>query len=275
MKLLTLNTHSLVEENYEKKLADFIDAVRRTEPDVIALQEVNQSRDSAAASAHRLTGYLPCQHGVPIRQDNHAYRIAQVLKDYQWTWLPLKIGYDWYDEGLAILTRKKITNVDVIHLSRTDDYHNWKTRKALGICTENGTWYYSVHMSWWDDADEPFLPQWERIKTRTKGLACVWLMGDFNNPAEVRSEGYDRITADGWHDSYLLAKEKDCGLTVGTVIDGWREKITETEGMRIDQIWCSKAVPVRSSSVLFNGIHEPVVSDHYGVLVTLDEEVLS
>ena len=43
MKLLTLNTHSLIENSYEKKLADFISAIREIKPDIIALQEVNQS----------------------------------------------------------------------------------------------------------------------------------------------------------------------------------------------------------------------------------------
>ena len=42
MRLLTLNTHSLVEENYPQKLHDFSAAVLRLKPDVIALQEVNQ-----------------------------------------------------------------------------------------------------------------------------------------------------------------------------------------------------------------------------------------
>ncbi len=42
MKLITLNTHSLVEPGYENKLKLFAEAVLRERPDVIALQEVNQ-----------------------------------------------------------------------------------------------------------------------------------------------------------------------------------------------------------------------------------------
>ena len=40
MKLLTLNTHSLREENQEQKLEWFLEAVMAEKPDIIALQEV-------------------------------------------------------------------------------------------------------------------------------------------------------------------------------------------------------------------------------------------
>ena len=43
MKLMTLNTHSLAEPEYERKLAVFAQVAARNMPDVIALQEVNQT----------------------------------------------------------------------------------------------------------------------------------------------------------------------------------------------------------------------------------------
>ena len=42
MKLITLNTHSLIEEHYEEKLHAFAEMVRKEKPDILALQEVNQ-----------------------------------------------------------------------------------------------------------------------------------------------------------------------------------------------------------------------------------------
>ena len=42
MKLITLNTHSLIEEHYEEKLHAFAEVVRKEKPDILALQEVNQ-----------------------------------------------------------------------------------------------------------------------------------------------------------------------------------------------------------------------------------------
>lgn len=41
MKLLTLNTHSLIEPDYEAKRKIFVDFIAREQPEVFALQEVN------------------------------------------------------------------------------------------------------------------------------------------------------------------------------------------------------------------------------------------
>ena len=54
MKLITLNTHSLVEPDYENKLKLFAEAVLRERPDVVALQEVNQSMGEPAVEQERL-----------------------------------------------------------------------------------------------------------------------------------------------------------------------------------------------------------------------------
>ena len=54
MKILTLNTHSLQEENYHQKLAWFVEQILRKRPDLIALQEVNQSISAPEADASHL-----------------------------------------------------------------------------------------------------------------------------------------------------------------------------------------------------------------------------
>lgn len=46
MKIMTLNTHSLAEPEYESKLAAFAGSLVQIKPDIIALQEVNQSRSA-------------------------------------------------------------------------------------------------------------------------------------------------------------------------------------------------------------------------------------
>ncbi|MFR6514258.1 MAG: hypothetical protein ACLUP8_09480 [Ruminococcus sp.] len=48
-------------------------------------------------------------------------------------------------------------------------------------------------------------------------------MGDFNSLDNVKGEGYDLICNSGWKDTYVLAEEKDDGITVEEEIDGWRE----------------------------------------------------
>lgn len=62
MKLLTLNTHSLIEPAYEVKRDAFVEFIRKEQPDVFALQEVNQT-----AAAGRCPGGvlpLPRQYGA-------------------------------------------------------------------------------------------------------------------------------------------------------------------------------------------------------------------
>ncbi len=274
MKLLTLNTHSLVEEHYSEKLEAFVQAVAEEQPDVIALQEVNQTIAEMPVKAAQ--GYIPCVQGIIIRQDNHVHSVAELLEHrgirYFWTWLPLKKGYDKYDEGIALMSRSPILETNILQISGIDDYNNWKTRKILGIRTEAAPdeWFFSVHYGWWNDPEEPFQGQWQRTQAALERERHVWLMGDFNSPAEVRGEGYDMIRNAGWHDSYLLATKKDCGITVGKVIDGWKDKTNSTDGMRIDQIWCSKPHKIFSSEVIFNGKNRRIVSDHYGVIVNCE-----
>lgn len=271
MKLLTLNTHSLVEDNYSTKLDAFVSAIAEQRPDIIALQEVNQTIAETQADVIS-EGYVPCDENIVIRKDNHVYKAAELLEGagvkYYWTWLPLKKGYDKYDEGIALMSRSRIIETDVVRISETDDYNNWKTRKIIGIRTEAAPdeWFFSVHYGWWDDLDEPFQNQWQKTAEYMKKYSRVWLMGDFNSPAEVRNEGYDMINSGGWYDSYTLARTRDNGITVGKVIDGWRDKVSGTDGMRIDQIWCSQKAEIASSEVIFNGANKPVVSDHYGVV---------
>lgn len=271
MKLLTLNTHSLVEDNYSAKLDAFVSAIAEQRPDIIALQEVNQTIAETQAVVIS-EGYVPCVENIVIRKDNHVYKAAELLEGagvkYYWTWLSLKKGYNKYDEGIALMSRSRIIETDVVRISETDDYNNWKTRKIIGIRTEAAPdeWFFSVHYGWWDDLDEPFQNQWQKTVEYMKKYSRVWLMGDFNSPAEVRNEGYDMINSDGWYDSYTRAKTKDNGITVGKVIDGWRDKVSGTDGMRIDQIWCSQKAEIASSEVIFNGANKPVVSDHYGVV---------
>ena len=271
MKLLTLNTHSLVEDNYSTKLDAFVSAIAEQRPDIIALQEVNQTIAETQVDVIS-EGYVPCVENIVIRKDNHVYKAAELLEGagvkYYWTWLPLKKGYNKYDEGIALMSRSRIIETDVVRISETDDYNNWKTRKIIGIRTEAAPdeWFFSVHYGWWDDLDEPFQNQWQKTAEYMKKYSRVWLMGDFNSPAEVRNEGYDMINSGGWYDSYTLARTRDNGITVGKVIDGWRDKVSGTDGMRIDQIWCSQKAEIASSEVIFNGANKPVVSDHYGVV---------
>lgn len=273
MKLLTLNTHSLQERNYPDKLGHFVRFVLREAPDVIALQEVNQMAGAPSVPADRLRGRVPVPgETIPVRADNHALAVVEALRRgglaYHWAWHGFKLGYGRYDEGLALLSRRPMAEAACHLLSDCDAYTNWRTRKVLGFRPVDSTdWFYTVHMGWWADAEEPFRAQWARLEAAAaprKQGGTVWLLGDFNAPAAVRGESYDCMAQAGWFDTYRLAERRDDGVTAPGAIDGWPG---QTDGLRIDQIWCSKAVGIPSSRVVLDGKQDPVVSDHYGVLV--------
>lgn len=199
-----------------------------------------------------------------------AAAVARMLEEagcaYHWSWLPAKIGYDRYDEGMAVFSRAPITAAENLLLSQINDYNNWKTRRALGICAGD-VWYYAVHLGWWKDEEEPFADQWNILAAAAGAKPLAFLLGDFNSEADVRGEGYDLILRSGWQDTYRLARQRDDGYTVVQAIDGWRDAPDAAAKKRIDQIWCSQAVPVHSSRVVFGGKQEPRVSDHAGVLI--------
>ena len=277
MKLLTLNTHSLIEPAYEAKRDAFVEFIRKEQPDVFALQEVNQTA-AAPLLADAPAGYYPCPGNmVLLKADNHAAAVARMLADrgvhYHWCWLPAKIGYDRYDEGMAVFSRAPITAAENLLLSQINDYNNWKTRRALGICAGD-VWYYAVHMGWWKDEEEPFKAQWETFLKNTKSLmekkeTSLWVMGDFNSPASVRGEGYDLVRVSGFKDTWDLAEKKDAGFTAPPKIDGWKEAEGKSpeQGMRIDYIWHWGDINIEESRVLCNGKREPAVSDHYAVMI--------
>ena len=75
-------------------------------------------------------------------------------------------------------------------------------------------WFFTVHMGWWNDEEEPFVDQWKCIQETLKDPkyreGTIWLMGDFNSQDDVST-----------------------------------------------------------SNVICNGKNAPVVSDHYGVMITV------
>lgn len=253
MKLLTINTHSIIETGYKKKLEIFVDAVGKIQPDIIAMQEVNQVKIGSSF--------------------NHAEAVVSMLEkigvNYYYKWLPIKLGYGMFDEGLAVLSKWPIEYSKSFFISEINDYYNWKTRKVLGIKTK-GQWFYSVHMGWWKDEEEPFFNQWKKLLSKLDMTEKIWLMGDFNSEASVLREGYELVKKSGFYDSFSVAESKDNGITVGKKIDGW--KTTDIDGMRIDYIFSNFKTRIKSSKVIFNGDYYDVVSDHFGVLIEVLEE---
>jgi len=261
LKLLTLNCHSWLEESQWDKMKWIADAIVQNDYDVIALQEVNQLIDS------------PIVKGK-MKTDNFAYVLLQELKlqgvsTYECHWDVSHIAYDKYEEGLAILTKHPIKEITSFYVTKNQSIDYWKSRKIVGAKVEiNGQpiTFYSCHFGWWNDEEEPFQYQINQLMKYINQEDWYFLMGDFNNDANKRKEGYDYVMKQNLYDTYYLADQKDEGFTVTGKIAGWDDN---KEDLRIDYILTNRKVKVVSSNVIFNGKNKPIVSDHYGVEVEI------
>lgn len=271
LRLLTLNIHGEPEGRDVQTLSALSDFICREQITVAALQEVCQSRE-----APPLTGTpqrcVACETGISLREDLFVHLLAERLalrgENYFWSYLPIKLGYGKYDEGVAILSREPIAETAALTVSRSDDYQCWKTRRLLGARIQS-TWFYSVHFGWYDDPDEPFSEQWARAERGLlrHGDRPILLMGDFNSPAEARRGGYDLVAESGYYDAWSLADGE--GATVRGGIDGWEEN---RFGLRVDQIWSNRGPLGGTARLAFDGRCEPVISDHFGVYASMEGE---
>lgn len=258
MKLLTLNAHSWREENSDEKIAYLASTIIEGDYDIIALQEVNQMVDA------------PFIEGKDLRTNNYMVVLLGEIKkqggnSYYSYWQASKLINAYYEEGSCILTKTPIVEERVFTVSQITDQNSPKKRNIVCITTKyNGKLVdiYSCHLGWWHDEVEPFKYQCEMLHQHLRRDRLSLLLGDFNNNANIREEGYDYLIAHGLWDTYTLARDKDMGATVQGEISGWQGNKLD---LRIDLILASEKVEVTSSKVIFNGEHKKVISDHYGV----------
>ena len=152
MKFMTLNTHSWLEPEPEKKLQELADKILLEDYEVIALQEINQLLESEEVEPAKLMKFCQVKNQVPIRKDNFAYRLVQLLKEhgkeYFWSWEMSHIGYDKYEEGNALLTKKTLES-QVLTVSQSQKKEDYQTRKILGDFNNpvDSQGYYTVRES--------------------------------------------------------------------------------------------------------------------------------
>lgn len=275
MKVLTLNTHSWIEDDPEEKLEQLAKRISEEDYDVIALQEVNQLKKAAPAIVDDF--YCPVTDYV-ILEDNFALRLSERLQvlgaEYYWTWEFSHTGYGIYQEGLALLSKNPI--LPSSHLvSKVDDVDDVRRRIILtGVTEVDGKMICacSGHYSWWSagGSEEGFKVEWEHTEQFLADVDYPLLvMGDFNNPEGT--QGYQLVVNSelGIQDTFVTSEEQTGSFTVAKSIDGW----SENKGLlRIDYVFASPELKAAHYQVMFDGISGPVVSDHFGVAVQFEEE---
>ena len=261
MKILTLNCHSWQEDNQREKIRYIAETIKENDYDIIALQEVSQHRQSRPYKGN-------------LKEENFLVLLMQELETlraskYDAIWDYAHYGYDVYEEGVCLLSKHAFVEKDSFYVSESESVENWKTRKIVK-CTINYEGelmdFYSCHLGWWQDDEEPFKAQMDKLYERLSPKRRSFLLGDFNNNAFIRNEGYDYMKSLGLVDTYDLAVEKDSGKTVKGKIAGWEANEAD---LRLDLVMTNKETHVKSSRVIFNGKNKHVVSDHYGVEVEL------
>lgn len=259
MRLLTLNCHSWIEENQLEKIKYLAKVIKEKQYDVIALQEVSQSIDKDIVNND-------------IKEDNFVYILIKELEklgeiNYKYSWTFSHIGYDIYEEGLCILTKHKIEDIETFYITKSSDKSFYKSRKIIrcNIKIDNKNInFFSCHLGWWNDEEESFKNQVDNLLRKANGLSFI--MGDFNNNAMIRNEGYDYLLSKGLIDTYDIALQKDDGITVHGEIAGWEG---QKESKRLDIIFTNENIDVQKSKVIFNNINKKIISDHYGVEVDI------
>ncbi|EOL42470.1 hypothetical protein RV11_GL002023 [Enterococcus phoeniculicola] len=272
MKLLTLNTHSWMEEQPLEKLETLAQMIAAREIDIICLQEVNQRKD--VGEGHTDAFFHHALNQMPIKKDNFAYLLVKRLKElemsYHWCWMPSHIGYEVYEEGSAILSRNTLQAESFI-ASETTEFTDYHTRRMLGATTVvNGKDVYvmSCHFSWWEGENSGFYQEWQTTENVLSSKTVpLFLMGDLNNPSHIEGQGYTQLVNSSLPlvDSFSHAKNKMGEATVKKVIDGWENN---QESLRIDYVFVSNQLEVSTYEVVFDGKRTPVVSDHFGVFVS-------
>ena len=280
LKLLTLNAHSLHgnEAERNRKMKALCDLLEEERPHIISLQEVNQPLDAPMADTDHIEGYYraaTCESPVPLKKGNFAIELAWNMAErgipYHFTFLPVKRGYGIYDEGLAVFSTSPIRTACGFYISREKNYEDHNTRMALLVkIKDRDIMICNLHTSRYDHAPDPFYDQWKRLISRLPEEKRIFLMGDFNCPAEIRGEGYDRVCESGYFDSYRVADERIGGRgTAEEGIDGW---VDGKMCGRIDYIFSDfypDADKITYTRVL-DGERGERVSDHFGVMVEFE-----
>lgn len=256
LKLLTLNIHGWLEEDQLAKFERIADYIYDNEIDIVALQEVNQHKESNIL-------------GGVVRTDNPSEIICGFLREkgreYKYVWDWSHYGYDVYEEGVSILTRHDIVSSESRYVSQSKEKDNWKSRniiKGIVKVEEREINVFSCHMGWYGDEADPFEAQMERLNEfMQESEGPVLAMGDFNNP-DI-SDGYKLIKSYGIKDLYREGS-KAAGNTIFGSIAGWEEN---DEGFRIDYIFGLGDMKGIEGEVVFE---EEPVSDHSGVYVQIE-----
>ena len=264
MKLLTINVHSWLEENQLEKLNILAKTIVEKKYDVVAMQEVNQLINSADVYQG-------------IKEDNFGKLLLDKIREYgeegySYYWTYSHIGFDKFEEGLAILAKGEVVTVEDFYCTAQQTVTSIESRKILKVdlkINDEIVEFYSCHMNLPTCKGEDIDQNLSNLINYTDNNNLKVFMGDFNTDYFHQVDDYKRILDKGLYDTYELAEKKDEGVTVYKNISGWEDSMCQK---KLDYVFINRKLDVKESFVIFNDENYPIISDHNGLEVTLAEK---
>ena len=167
MKIISLNLHCLQEDNLLEKLKRVAAFINDNDIDICLFQEVAQHKDSKVINGN-------------IKEGNNCYLLKEMLDyPYEMYFETKKLGFEVYEEGLAILSKKPLKNKGFTYITKTTDYNNWLTRIALYGDYE-GITFFNIHLGWtlWIETIEEQIDKISEMALNKENQ--VMILGDFN-----------------------------------------------------------------------------------------------
>ena len=269
MKILSLNTHSWLEKDSDQKFKDLVQKILQEDFDFICLQEINQRLTSPVIEVDEY--FRPTQQDLDLREDNYARLLVEALREagrtYYWSWAYNHIGYDRFEEGVAVLSKRDFRPHRLQLASQGQSQAQFDRYALLAELEQDGSplTLVSLHTSWWKKGLEE---EWTALTSHLSGLrGSLVLAGDFNSP--TNQEGYQMILSDSLDlvDSHEVAPVRSGEVTILADIDGWEGN---QENYKVDHIFLSRDLEALESRVVFDGEDSPVVSDHFGLSLTFE-----
>jgi len=252
MKILTLNLHCFEESNISGNQKRIIDTILKEDIDVVLLQEVAQSKNKKVVFND-------------IKEDNYGYKLKQDLAksniNYYYHYKFGNQAFGMYEEGLAILSKTKLTKKHHFFISKTKDYNNWNTRIIVSAKTsiENKEIVFiNAHLGW-TEGNEVFEDQVDSLMKNLDNKDINIIAGDFNISPGTKE--YKYFIEKGYKDLYYN-NDVDY-FNIPTHVSDIDQKDGQS---RIDYIMSNKEFKIINRKILFN---KDMVSDHYGLLIEI------
>lgn len=239
LEILTLNLWGTNGPAYER-MANLVAYLREAPPDVVALQEV-EGWDGTTQAHH-----LAREAG---------YTSVSVVRTGRW----LRRG-----EGLAVLANREAHLVDMVALDSTLRDHPRGVQLVDVPAFDGVVRVANTHLAWRLDATEQRVEQVTGIRDELAGwTGPAVVAGDLNDVAG--SSPLDVLTAAGFADALAAAGGRDRPTFDRANPYLWQPELADR---RVDHVLVH-GLEATAAQVVLTGEDAPIVSDHFGLRITL------